>query len=181
MSQIINFSTLQLLTAVDIYDQFFIRLNNGLSGLNGYGRATYDTVFSNLSVSAASNDTVLTSNSANWNSVFSTVQTNSAEWSTFTPTSNSATSLTLAVSNNHDVIYCTSASPNLVIVPPSLGNDFECTIIQNGIGQTTISASSGASLQSFGNLTKLAGQYARAHIVASVVADEYNLTGTLVS
>lgn len=181
MSQIINFSTLQLLTSVDVYDQFFIRINNGLSGYNGYGRATYDTVFSNLSVSSVANDTVLNSNSANWNSVYSVVHTNSAEWSTFNAIDNAASSLTLAASNNHDMIYCSSASPNLVIIPPNLGAGFECSIIQNGTGQTTISAASGVTLQSFGNLTKLAGQYARAHIAASVVVDEYNLTGTLVS
>lgn len=91
---------------------------------------------------------------------------------------NANATITLADTDNNTVVRCTSASAATVTVPSTLAAGFSCMIIQAGVGQITIAAGSGATLNSFGNLLKTAGQHAPASIIR-VGAGVYNLSGNL--
>ena len=122
MSQLANFSDLQSLSAFSPNYQLFLRLDNGLSGVAGFGRTTFDvfekgmTIFSSVSPNSASWNASLTltanfqasftsvvSNSAkwtalyaasaNWNSVYTTFNANSALWSDSRSTVNANSAL----------------------------------------------------------------------------------------
>ena len=90
-----------------------------------------------------------------------------------------ATAITLADFDNNAVIRCTSATAVTITVPSTLAVGFSCMVIQAGIGQITIAAGAGATLNSFGALVKTAGQHAPASIIR-VGAGVYNLSGNLV-
>ena len=92
---------------------------------------------------------------------------------------NAGTSITLADGDNNAIIRCTSASAVAITVPSTLAAGFSCMVIQSGAGQVTISAGAGATLNSFGNLLKTAGQHAPASIIR-VEAGIYNLSGNLI-
>ena len=92
---------------------------------------------------------------------------------------NSATSITLADADNNKVIRCTAATAVTITVPSTLVAGFSCMVIQAGAGQVTFAAGSGATLNSFGNLLKTAGQHAPASFIR-VDNGIYNLSGNLV-
>ena len=92
---------------------------------------------------------------------------------------NSATSITLADSDNNTVIRCTTSSAVTITVPSTLAAGFSCMVIQEGAGQVTFAQGSGATLNSFGNLLKTAGQHAPASLMR-VASGVYNLSGNLV-
>lgn len=92
---------------------------------------------------------------------------------------NANTAITLADSDNNAIIRCTSASAVTVTIPSTLAAGFSCMVIQGGVGQITIAADSGTTLNSFGALVKTAGLHAPASIIR-VEAGVYNLSGNLV-
>jgi hypothetical protein len=89
---------------------------------------------------------------------------------------NSATSITLADTDNNKVIRCTASSAVTITVPSTLAAGFSCMVIQAGTGQVTFA---GTGINSFGNLLKTAGQHAPASLIR-VGAGVYNLSGNLV-
>ena len=93
-------------------------------------------------------------------------------------TDNAGTSITLADTDNNKVVRCTASSAVTVTVPSTLAAGFSCMVIQAGAGQVTFVAGSGATLNSFGNLLKTAGQHAPASLIR-VGAGIYNLSGNL--
>ena len=70
----------------------------------------------------------------------------------------SGTSKTLAAGDNGTIIVCSSNSAVTITVPSSLPTGFNCMIIQNGIGQVSLSPSS--TTLNNRNGSKTAGQYA---------------------
>jgi parallel beta-helix repeat protein len=91
---------------------------------------------------------------------------------------NSATSITLADTDNNKVIHCTASSAVTITVPSTLAAGFSCMVIQAGVGRVTFQAGSGATINSFGNLLATAGQHAPASLIR-VGAGAYNLSGNL--
>ena len=94
-------------------------------------------------------------------------------------TDNAGTSITLEDTDNNKVVRCTSATAVTITVPSTLAAGFSCMVIQAGAGQITFVQGSGATLNSFGNLFKTAGQHAPASLIR-VGAGIYNLSGNLV-
>lgn len=76
------------------------------------------------------------------------------------------------------ILRCTAATAVTITVPGDLGAGFNCLIIQGGAGQITFATSGGATINSFGALTKTAGQHASASLIR-VAASTYNLSGNL--
>lgn len=93
-------------------------------------------------------------------------------------TDNAATEITLADTDNNKIVRCTASSAVTVTVPSTLAAGFSCMVIQAGIGQATFQAGSGATLNSFGNFLKTAGQHAPASIIR-LGSGIYNLSGNL--
>ena len=93
-------------------------------------------------------------------------------------TDNAGTSITLADTDNNKVVRCTAATAVTITVPSTLAAGFSCMIIQAGAGQITFVQGSGATLNSFGNLFKTAGQHAPASLIR-LGAGIYNLSGNL--
>ncbi|MFN6095510.1 MAG: hypothetical protein ACK49J_11060 [Verrucomicrobiota bacterium] len=93
-------------------------------------------------------------------------------------TDNAATEITLADTDNNKIVRCTASSAVTVTVPSTLAAGFSCMVIQAGIGQATFQAGSGATLNSFGNFLKTAGQHAPASIIR-LCSGIYNLSGNL--
>lgn len=85
------------------------------------------------------------------------------------------TSYTLQMSDNGAVIAFTNAGPVTLTVPNGLGAGFNVGILQLGAGAVTPSASSTTIHQRL-SLTKTAGQYAYATLVA-YSADVFALSG----
>jgi hypothetical protein len=92
---------------------------------------------------------------------------------------NSATSITLADTDNNRVIRCTASSAVTLTVPSTLAAGFSCMVIQAGTGRVTFVAGSGATINSFGNLLATAGQHAPASLMR-VASGVYNLSGNLI-
>jgi hypothetical protein len=92
---------------------------------------------------------------------------------------NANTSITLADTDNNKVVRCTSSSAVTITVPSTLAAGFSCMVIQAGSGQVTFVAGSSATLNSFGNLLKTAGQHAPASLMR-VASGIYNLSGNLI-
>jgi hypothetical protein len=88
----------------------------------------------------------------------------------------SDTSYTVKSSDNGKVIVFTSGSAVSVTVPSNLGVGFNCSIIQYGTGQVSVSAGAGATMRLRASANKTGGQYAAASLI-SVVANEYLFTG----
>lgn len=86
-------------------------------------------------------------------------------------------SYTLVAADNGKIITMNVASANTLTVPASLDVGFNCTIIQLGAGQTTITASS-TTLNSYQGYLKISGQHGSASIV-SYVSNVYNVAGSL--
>lgn len=87
------------------------------------------------------------------------------------------TTYTLVAADNGKVVTLNNAGAITLTVPAGLGAGFSCTIIQIGAGQVTVAAS-GTTVNSYGALTKIAGQHGAATLYA-YVADTFNLAGTL--
>lgn len=87
------------------------------------------------------------------------------------------TSYTLLASDNGKVVTLNNAAAITLTVPASLGAGFSCTLVQLGAGQVTVTPS-GTTVNSYGSLTKLAGQHASATLFA-YSANVFNLAGAL--
>lgn len=68
------------------------------------------------------------------------------------------TSYTLQASDNGKVVELGNAAAITLTVPSGLGNGFNCTIVQTGAGQVTLSAS-GTTLRHRNSHSKIAGQW----------------------
>lgn len=75
------------------------------------------------------------------------------------------TTYTLQTTDNGKVVTLTNANPIALTVPAGLGASFSCALLQLGAGQVTVSGS-GATVNSRGGATNLAGQYAQASLTA---------------
>jgi len=87
------------------------------------------------------------------------------------------TTYTLAASDNGKVVTFNNASNITLTVPAGLGAGFNCLIVQLGAGTVTPTASS-TTIHQRQSLTKTAGQYAAASLVA-YAADVFVLSGDL--
>lgn len=96
-----------------------------------------------------------------------------AEYLRGVPISSSSTSITLTNSTHHGrVLVTTSSSPITITADGSLGNYFECTVIQGGTGQITFAASgTGVEIRNAHSYTKTLGQYAQVQLIV------YDTTG----
>jgi hypothetical protein len=83
----------------------------------------------------------------------------------------------LVAADNGKIITMNVASANTLTVPASLAVGFNCTVIQLGAGQTTITAS-GTTLNSYQGYLKISGQHGSASIV-SYTSNVYNVAGSL--
>ena len=86
-------------------------------------------------------------------------------------------SYTLVAADNGKIITMNVASANTLTVPASLDVGFNCTVIQLGAGQTTITASS-TTLNSYHGYLKISGQHGSASIVG-YTSNVYNVAGSL--
>ena len=84
---------------------------------------------------------------------------------------------TLVAADNGKVITMSVATANTLTVPASLDVGFNCTIIQIGAGQTTITAS-GTTLNSVSSFLKISAQHGSASII-SYASNVYNVAGSL--
>ena len=85
---------------------------------------------------------------------------------------------TLAAADNGRVITMNVATANTLTVPSGLAEGFNCTVIQIGAGQTTITTSAGVTLNSYQSALKISGQHGSASII-SYVSNVYNVAGSL--
>ena len=86
-------------------------------------------------------------------------------------------SYTLVAADNGKIITMSVATANTLTVPASLDVGFNCTVIQLGAGQTTITAS-GTTLNSYQSYLKISGQHGSASII-SYASNVYNVAGSL--
>ena len=87
-------------------------------------------------------------------------------------------SYTLVAADNGKIITMNVGAANTLTVPASLDVGFNCTVIQLGAGQTTITTSAGVTLNSYQSYLKISGQHGSASIV-SYVSNVYNVAGSL--
>jgi hypothetical protein len=127
MSQGINFTSLQIASSAATSDEFLIRLDNALSGANGFAQITvtnvekslgvYSTVRSNSASWAtdSTTDAGVRSLTANWQNTYTTFSSQSASnASTYsTVQSNSSTWATGAASAPTSLTYALSITPSL--------------------------------------------------------------------
>lgn len=85
------------------------------------------------------------------------------------------TSYTLLSTDQGKIVTLNNASAIAVTVPSGLGAGFQCTIIQLGAGQATMTGS-GATVSNRSSVTKTAGQYAVVSLIA-VAANVFILCG----
>ena len=85
---------------------------------------------------------------------------------------------TLVGGDNGRVITMDVATANTLTVPASLPVGFNCTVIQIGAGQTTITTSAGVTLNSLSGFLKISGRHGSASII-SYVSNVYNVAGSL--
>jgi len=74
------------------------------------------------------------------------------------------TAYTLAASDSGKIVECSNASAITLTLPNTLSPGFNCTVVQTGAGQVTISAAGGATLQSYDSFIATAGQYAALNV-----------------
>ena len=87
------------------------------------------------------------------------------------------TTYLLVAGDNGKIITMNNGTANTVAIPASLPVGFNCTVIQLGTGQTTISPS-GTTLNSYQGYLKISGQYGSASII-SYVSNVFNVAGSL--
>ena len=85
---------------------------------------------------------------------------------------------TLTTTDNGRVITMNVATANTLTVPSGLAEGFNCTVIQIGAGQTTITTSAGVTLNSLSGFLKISGQHGSASIIG-YVNNVYNVAGSL--
>lgn len=88
----------------------------------------------------------------------------------------SGTTYTLASSDNGKVLVFTNGSAVTVTIPSGFPVGYNCSIVQYGAGQVTVSAGSGVTLRLRTSANKTGGQYAVASLL-SVVSNEYLFAG----
>lgn len=86
--------------------------------------------------------------------------------------------LTLDSSYNGKMILSNNASAITYTVPLDLPNGFSCSVLQNGTGITTFDGASGVSVNSYGGLKQIAGQYGSAYLQWTS-SNNYILAGNL--
>ena len=87
-------------------------------------------------------------------------------------------SYTLVAADNGKIITMNVGAANTLTVPASLDVGFNCTVIQLGAGQTTITTSAGVTLNSYQSYLKISGQHGSASIVG-YTSNVYNVAGNL--
>ena len=75
------------------------------------------------------------------------------------------TTYTLVAGDNGKVVTLNNGSAITLTIPASLGDGFNCLIVQKGTGQVTLSAASGVSIANRSTETKTAGQYATVSVI----------------
>jgi hypothetical protein len=88
------------------------------------------------------------------------------------------TSYSITGSDNGEILTFSNAAETTVTVPSGLPVGFNCTVIQLGAGQVGFTAAAGVTLNSYGNLIKIAGQHGAATVI-SYSSNIYNIAGTL--
>lgn len=88
------------------------------------------------------------------------------------------TSYSITGTDNGEILTFNNVSATTLTVPSGLPIGFNCTVIQLGLGQVGFTAAAGVTLNSYGNLIKIAGQHGAATLV-SYQSDVYNIAGTL--
>jgi hypothetical protein len=86
-------------------------------------------------------------------------------------------SYSLVAGDNGKIVTMNVGTGNTLTVPASLAVGFNCTVIQLGAGQTTITPS-GVTLNSYQGYLKISGQHGSASIV-SYTSNVYNVAGSL--
>ncbi len=89
---------------------------------------------------------------------------------------------TLAQADNGSVVYLNKATAVAVTLPNSLPAGFNCTIVQEGAGQVTFAAASGATKQTPGGASKTAIRYGAVSVFVksnSGAAADWRLNGDL--
>ncbi len=89
---------------------------------------------------------------------------------------------TLAQADNGSVVYVNKATAVTVTLPNSLPVGFNCTIVQEGAGQVTFAAASGATKQTPGGASKTAIRYGAVSLFVksnSGAAADWRLNGDL--
>lgn len=89
---------------------------------------------------------------------------------------NQTDNYTLTANDNGAIIVLTHASAKNVTVPTLLPVGFNCTVIQGGAGQLTMTESS-TTIENAASEFKTSGQWARVDLV-SVSADTFVLSGS---
>lgn len=74
------------------------------------------------------------------------------------------TTYTLAASDSGKIVECSNASAITLTLPNNLSVGFNCTVVQTGAGQVSITPASGAILHNYDSFTKTAGQYAAVNL-----------------
>jgi hypothetical protein len=148
-------------------------LQTALNGKANTSHTHAQADVTNLVSDLANKQPLLSSNSSNLNFNAVTVENASAAVNAQT-----GTTYTLVAGDNGKIITLNNASAITLTVPSTLPTGFNCTIIQLGAGQVTVTAS-GVTIQNRQSHTKLAGQYAMATLVeysANVLAFQGDTT-----
>jgi hypothetical protein len=148
-------------------------LQTALNGKANTSHTHAQSDVTNLVSDLANKQPLLSSNSSNLNFNAVTVENASAAVNAQT-----GTTYTLVAGDNGKIITLNNASAITLTVPSTLPTGFNCTIIQLGAGQVTVTAS-GVTIQNRQSHTKLAGQYAMATLVeysANVLAFQGDTT-----
>ena len=75
------------------------------------------------------------------------------------------TTYTLVAADNGKVVTLNNGSAITLTIAASLGDGFNCLVVQKGAGQVTLSAASGVSIVNRSSETKTAGQYAAISVI----------------
>ncbi len=86
------------------------------------------------------------------------------------------TTYTLTSSDNGKVVTLNNANAITLTIAASLGDGFNCLIVQKGAGQVTLSAATGVTVANRSSETKTAGQYATVSVI-NIGSDTYILSG----
>ena len=86
------------------------------------------------------------------------------------------TTYTLNSSDNGKVVTLNNANAITLTIAASLGDGFNCLIVQKGSGQITLSAATGVTIANRSSETKTAGQYATVSVI-NIGSDTYILSG----
>ena len=86
------------------------------------------------------------------------------------------TTYTLTSSDNGKVVTLNNANAINLTIAASLGDGFNCLIVQKGSGQVTLSAATGVTIANRSSETKTAGQYATVSVI-NIGSDTYILSG----